>query len=290
MEKGQKLGLIGRCFLEVAGIALLLNILSCAAYTPGTQEYKAREARQAQLNQYYAHQRKLKEEERARKRAYSESTRKQREEEARRDVVNTWRFLSGGFLGAAAAGALDSSKHTSKQNIAARGFARGMLHQNRSQAIRDSGSNVAVYAGPLQARENIPEVGNYLGLPEAFFCEHYVEGESGSRRFKNLKNVFRINDNVQAISLWKIVNGDLNGKKVTLDILGIDTNKVIAYDCGEPENTIRGKNGWWFTHYELSASKIKENIGGNSFRGIWNLNGNPQKYTDLMIIDAEKKE
>jgi hypothetical protein len=216
------------------------------------------------------------------------------------DLGEPLRIITGGLLGVASSGALDSANRTAQQNLAVRGAASGLQQSQMNDAIRNSGQgngNVTQdKARSWNGKEKEDLLNQYIkkiGLEEAFFCEYYVENEDWSTAHKNIKNIFKDNDRIRAVSIWKVIDGDINGKKVTLDILGIDTNK-IAYNCGEvkvdPDNIIRSRSGLWSTHYDIYANEIKENVGGNRFRAIWNLNGEPKKYADLTIIDTLKRE
>ncbi|MDP3027442.1 MAG: hypothetical protein Q8N63_07050 [Nanoarchaeota archaeon] len=223
------------------------------------------------------------------------------------DLTEPLRLITGGLLGVASSGALDSANRTAQQNLAVRGAAAGAQQYQTNDAIRNAGqgnanvnNNGEVTLDKVKSwnRKEKEEFLNQhikkCGLEEAFFCEYFVEKEDWSTAYKNIKNVFKDNDRIRAVSLWKVIDGDINGKKVTLDILGIDTNK-IAYNCGEikidPDNVIRTSDyNMWSTHYDIYANEIKENVGGSRFRAIWNLNGEPKKYADLTIIDTLKKE
>jgi len=58
----------------------------------------------------------------------------------------------------------------------------------------------------------------------------------------------------------------------------------------DPDNVIRSHTGLWATHYDLSAKELKNKIGGNTFRAIWNLDGQPQKYAELTIVDRPEEK
>ena len=133
-------------------------------------------------------------------------------------------------------------------------------------------------------------------VPEPFFFNYYIDKNNDNQwsldEFIGIKEVFRSDEPVRAVSFWKVVNGDLNGKRVTMDILGLDTNRV-AYNFGiveeDPDNVIRLHNGRWATHYLIPVEELKEKVGGSRFRVIWNLDGKPQKYADFTVIDAPEE-
>jgi len=193
-----------------------------------------------------------------------------------------------------------------RQSFGAMGGLLGVLSQQEAmkEAARQGKSevnvNVSVPQKPVQQQETSSNpFETYLeqsGLKKAFFCEYYVDGEDWSTAFKEIKEVFRSDEKIRAVSLWENHYGYLNGKRVTLDVLAIDTNKIV-YNAGElkvdPDNIIRGgvsKGSIWSTHYDLLANQLKQELGGNRFRIVWNLNQDPKEYADLTIIDVQKKE
>ena len=132
-------------------------------------------------------------------------------------------------------------------------------------------------------------------LSEAFFFKKYIDTEKGwtEKSFVGIKNVFRSDEDIYAASIWPVLNKDLNGKKVTLDVLGIDTGKtaqnfgICESDNGDPVIHINEEGvHFWGSHYRLPVSDLEKKVGGHRFRVIWELDREPKKTADFTIIDA----
>lgn len=131
-------------------------------------------------------------------------------------------------------------------------------------------------------------------LSEPFFYKGYNEdGEKWHGYFVGIKDVFSTNEEVRAASIWEVHNGDLNGKRVTIDVMGLD-NQGLVQDFGiievDPDNVIRvnsGYNGTWATQYRLPLDALRAQVKGHRFRVIWKIDGEPMRTADFTLVDGE---
>jgi len=141
---------------------------------------------------------------------------------------------------------------------------------------------------------------NYNGFPESevLFYSNYVDDNNNNKwepsEFKGIKDIFREDEEIRAVSFWEVIAGDLNGKAVTMDILGLDTNKMV-YDFGEierdPDNIIRlNETHLWGTNYNIPVNELIEKVGGRDYKVIFNLDGVAKKSGNFTIIPAQRAE
>ncbi len=80
---------------------------------------------------------------------------------------------------------------------------------------------------------------------------------------------------------------ELVGKEFTVDVMGLDTGKVIYNFFEEPVEITYNK--WQVSWEKLSGErlkKLKEDIGGDRFRFIYNIDGKPYQSGDVTIIGS----
>jgi hypothetical protein len=200
---------------------------------------------------------------------------------AQRDNENLLKFLSGGLLGAVAEGAGDSQKRTWQENAGIRGFARGVQHQRRNQAIRDQNQNVSDIDFPSAHPLN----------PLACCMFNYWsdindDGFFSPEEIRNIKSNFNSNETIYFISAWhKMFEKSIEGKKVNINLVCMDNGKIIYDYFPSPVRLNYEQSSGPIRHICMRqpAQEIKQAFGGYRFRVIWTLDGEPRKFEGFSI-------
>ncbi len=167
----------------------------------------------------------------------------------------------------------------------------------------DMGEDLLEQEKKRRERGNENEYGYHSSLPldvlprVIFYNEWNDDNNNGFNELHELKGrkeVFYSNERIETASLWNSTkNPELIGKNVSVDILGLDTGKVVYdfYDSKSNPQRIRGPpvvvgDG---KNFIVIINMLKEKVGGNRFKFIYNIDNIPYISGDVTIIDAPEK-
>jgi hypothetical protein len=165
---------------------------------------------------------------------------------------------------------------------------RGGLEEG-AKVINEYARIINEYARVINEYAKNEEEKNWtFGLPEVFTFNGWNDANGdGSWELSELpgiKNAFDSRtESIAAGALWKVRNCNLCKKKISLDIISLETKKSL----NNYNEQIIGSdlpNTTPLTNFAVSPMDLID-LGGSKFRFLWRVNGVPAKYSDAVIMN-----